>query len=179
MKKTLKALIFALLGFMMTLLSSCTYINPAFPEELRKYFPYEEGQQLTFKNVDNEIEQYTIKHVYVNKEEKHTWNCKCKRDDAHMYFEDKTGRIEGSIYAQTKTKYIESDLQIEISFNNADGDNQKSFSKSIPCNPFSETIIKDLGDTIVLTNENDSTIIVRNRGIVEYNIENIKWKNVN
>ena len=131
---------------------------------------------MTFKNADNEIEQYTIKQVYIDKEEKYAWNCKCRREDAHMYFGgDKTRRIEGSFSAQTKTKYQESELQIVISFNNIEGNDQKSFSQNTLCNPFSESIVNDIGDTIMIANELGNVTIVRNKGITEYTIDGTKW----
>lgn len=75
----MKKCIFLLIGILALFLSSCSYTNPAFPEVLKPYLPYEEEQNLTFKNENNETEQYTIGYVYADKEEKHAWNCKCRR----------------------------------------------------------------------------------------------------
>ena len=176
MKKKQTFIIFTLMGFLTALMSSCTYTNPAFPEEIRKYFPYEEGQLLTFKNADNKTEQYNINSVFIDKEEKHPWNCKCERHDASMVFGGhKTRRIEGSVYAFAQTEHIENGLNIDISFKNMDGDSVSSFSKIIPCDPFSESVVNDIGDTIVIANELGDVTIVRNEGIIEYTIYGTKW----
>ena len=56
----MKKIFILFIGAFALLFASCTYTNPAFPEKIIKYFPYEEGQLLTFKNADNKIEQYNI-----------------------------------------------------------------------------------------------------------------------
>ena len=165
------SIILSVLG-LICIVSSCTYTNPGFPEELRQYLPYEKGQVLTFKNADS-TRQYTINELRADKEDKYAWNCKCSRDDAALTI-DAGEQFKITIQAFTEDAYIyDEKIQIWLLLNGI------HFNKGFTDNPFSETIAKDLGDTIVLTNGSDSTIIVRNRGIVEYNIENIKWKNVN
>lgn len=172
----MKKIFILFIGAFALLFASCTYTNPAFPEKIIKYFPYEEGQLLTFKNADNKIEQYNINSVFIDKEEKHQWNCKCKRNHAFMDFGGKkTRRIEGSVYAGTQTEHSESGLNINISFKNMDGDSVSSFTKIIPCDPFSESVVNDIGDTIMIANELGDVTIVRNEGIIEYTIYGTKW----
>ena len=159
----------ALIGFFTIFMSSCTYTNPGFPEELRQYLPYEKGQTLTFTNKENEIQQYTIYSISVDKEEKHAWNCKCHRWEASMEIVDTNKRLSLLVTAHTEDSRIDNRVQVFVYVNGT------FFEKGFAYNPFSETIIKDLSDTIVLTNENDSTIIVRNKGIIKYIIEEKAW----
>ncbi len=161
------SLILSALVFVCTM-SSCTYTNPGFPEELRQYLPYEKGQVLTFKNADS-TRQYTINEIHADKEEKHAWNCKCSRDDAALTI-NAGEQFKITIQAFTEDAYIyDEKIQIWLLLNGI------HFNKGFTDNPFSETIAKDLGDTIVLTNGSDSTIIVRNKGIIKYIIEEKTW----
>ena len=158
----------ALIGFFTIFMSSCTYTNPGFPEELRQYLPYEKGQVLTFKNADS-TRQYTINELRADKEDKYAWNCKCSRDDAALTI-NAGEQFKITIQAFTEDAYIyDEKIQIWLLLNGI------HFNKGFTDNPFSETIAKDLGDTIVLTNGSDSTIIVRNKGIIKYIIEEKTW----
>lgn len=154
--------------------SSCSYTNPAFPESLKAYLPYEEEQNLTFKNADDEIEQYTIGYVYADKEEKHV-SCKCRRDEAQMLVGGKTGKLECVIYAQQQTKYFDNGIQIEVLFKDKEGNYHETFQKNIICDPFSESAVNDIGDTILINNEIGDVTVVRNKGITEYTINGTKW----
>ena len=153
--------------FIATLLSSCTYTNPAFPEELSQYLPYEKGQVLTFKNADS-TQQFTINELIVDKEEKVSWNCKYQRDHARLYFST-NNQLTCQIYAISNTQYYESKIDITILLKG------KTLTKRILCDPFSENIDKDLSDTLLINNEQNDLTIVKNKGITEFTINGMKW----
>lgn len=158
----------ALIGFFTIFMSSCTYTNPGFPEELKQYLPYEKGQVLTFKNADS-TRQYTINELRADKEDKYAWNCKCSRDDAALTI-NAGEQFKITIQAFTEDAYIyDEKIQIWLLLNGI------HFNKGFTDNPFSESIVNDIGDTIMIANELGNVTIVRNKGITEYTIEGAKW----
>ena len=164
MKKTTRTMIILLALFVTsTIFISCNKKVPAFPQELTAYFPYTAGQELVFNDEEGNEMSFTINNVYISQEGSYK---RCTKCGWWPYME-----ISGNSGLFVLMEVDKDILHILVFLLG-----QCSFEKEIKCHPYSNNAISEIGDTIKLVKDNGSElIIVREKGIVKYSIDNVTW----
>ena len=158
---------FAIVGcisILFFLFYSCTRF-PAFPVELRAFFPYSENEKISFRNEEDSIVTFNIKEIIFS--EKHTTVgiAKCCKDESHMEFNfrnihDVTSNEPSSISGLLCARPTKLVFSFSI--------NGQGSLWEFPGNPYEEDFTKALGDTIRLSNESGEAIFVKNKGLVKF-----------
>ena len=171
--------------FLSLLCISCKEIHcPEFPANLN-YFPYENGQELKFKNTQGDIRNFTIISKENSIPESFTSNCKCACD---VYTGFKTNPNQDNISIECRINISGreefSRVYIHNFIANISDDNDMYIymidflNKEIDIREFGITsknfkeIEKHLKDTISIESDNNQLIkkivLVKNRGLLSY-----------
>lgn len=164
--KRVKSLIFISLVITGVFITSCNKKIPAFPKELTSYLPYTEGQELVFKDGENNEIKFTISKIDISKEGSYRKCTKCAWSP-YMKFETVSGVADymyGELFANVNN------LQIGISVRN------RYYYDSINCDPFATNAVAVIGDTIKILNKNgEEVVIVKGKGIIKFTEETVVW----
>ena len=143
---------------------ACTRF-PAFPLELRAFFPYSENEKISFRNENDSIVTFTVNQILFSEQHTIIGRTKCCKDESHMEFNfrnihvvtsDELSSLSGLLSAQP-TKLV-------FSFSI----NGQGSLWEFPGNPYEEDFTKALGDTIRLSNDYGEAIFVKNKGLVKF-----------
>ena len=146
------------------LLHACTRF-PAFPLELRAFFPYSENEKISFRNENDSIVTFTVNQILFSEQHTIIGRTKCCKDESHMEFNfrnihvvtsDELSSLSGLLSAQP-TK-----LMFSFSING-----QASLWE-FPGNPYEDDFTRAFGDTIRLSNDYGEAIFVKNKGLVKF-----------
>lgn len=168
-------------AFILLLLCGCRDIHcPAFPERLLAYMPYEKGDFLKFKNLDNVTLAFKIKDTYASGPSSFDWNCKCACiSDAG--FETEINDLY-SLRISSSTLILSKPYLASIGFSFYDANSKSDgFAMEVKGNPYLNESNSFFGDSIVLNEEENEriskVIIVKGKGIVEFfdKKENCTW----
>lgn len=155
MKKTIVG--FVLQALMLSFLfTSCKRHYNAFPDALTSYFPYQIGQTISFQNSEGEVRTYTVSQKHISEEQDCRWGMKCYYD-AEMYFTATCDSLSlfGYMNASVADElYIQVDQNLESSYS------------LYSCNPYSEIVTSEIGDTLCLNGIRTNSIIVNKKGLV-------------
>lgn len=157
---------------------------PAFPERLLAYMPYEKGDHLKFKNLQNDTLAFTINDNWTSKSysTKKDPKCGCECNSQAEFKTELNNqyslRIEGGM-ATPGSDYI----TIGCNFYDAElGNDQLSFSVN-EVNPFAENDPL-FGDSLIIEDQENKRIvkmkILKGKGIVAFfdKKENCTWTRI-
>jgi len=152
---------------------------PAFPANLVEFFPYSNGDELKFINVNNDTLKLKIIKNQTSDSYSYSWNCKCtcgadagfETDFSINYPLKIVGNINiGKNNFERICDFYDSTIHNDV----------LSYLKG-GINPFSEEQQPNLADTIFIETQTNNrirnTIIVKGKGIVEFwdKKQNSKW----
>lgn len=169
-------------AFILLLLCGCRDIHcPAFPERLLAYMPYENGEFLKFKNLDNDTLVFKIKDTYASGPSSFDWNCKCACiSDAGFETEINTQNALGikSGISISNEPYL-----TNIGYVFYDGDSINDYFSLLVTgnNPYIKDNNAFFGDSIIIEDQENERIvkvkILKGKGIVEFfdKKENCNW----
>lgn len=169
---------FAIVGcisILFFLFYSCTTF-PAFPDELRAFFPYSTNEKISFHNENDSIVTFNIREItfsrqyttsgvvkqHVNESESHFIS-----QNIHIVENNELSHISGYMFAvPTKLNFSLSISGWGVSM---------GFTKDFYGNPYEDNFAKVLGDTIRLSNEYGEAIFVKNKGLVKFDGFQSTW----
>ena len=160
-----KKIIVAYSAIALVILSYACTRFPAFPVELRAFFPYSENEKISFRNENDSIVTFTVNQTLFSEQHTIIGRTKCCKDESHMEFNfrnihvvtsDELSSLSGLLSAQP-TK-----LMFSFSING-----QASLWE-FPGNPYEDDFTRAFGDTIRLSNDYGEAIFVKNKGLVQF-----------
>lgn len=160
-----KKIIVAYSAIALVILSYACTRFPAFPVELRAFFPYSENEKISFRNENDSIVTFTVNQILFSEQHTIIGRTKCCKDESHMEFNfrnihvvtsDELSSLSGLLSAQP-TK-----LMFSFSING-----QASLWE-FPGNPYEDDFTRAFGDTIRLSNDYGEAIFVKNKGLVQF-----------
>lgn len=154
---------------------SCTRF-PAFPVELRAFFPYSENEKISFRNENDSIVKFNIEEIIFS--EKHTTVgfVKCCKDESHMEFHFRNIQIvENNEISDISGLLSARPAGLKFTLSISGWGTSMNFSKEYNGNPYEESFAKEVGDTIRLSNEYGEAIFVKNKGLVKFTRSQSFW----
>ena len=151
-----------------SLLYACTRF-PAFPVELRAFFPYSENEKISFRNEEDSIVTFNIKEIIFS--EKHTTVgiAKCCKDESHMEFHFHNIEIVENNEISDITGFLcVRPAELNFTFSIMGWGTSMDYTKDFNGNPYEDSFAKVIGDTIRLSNEYGEAIFVKNKGLVKF-----------
>jgi hypothetical protein len=158
-----------------SLFYACTTF-PAFPDELRAFFPYSTNEKISFHNENDSIVTFNIREItfsrqyttsgvvkqHVNESESHFIS-----DNIHIVENNELSHISGFMFALP--------TKLNISLSISGWGTSMGYTKDFNGNPYEESFAKDIGDTIRLSNEYGDAIFVKNKGLVKFDGFQSTW----
>ena len=157
----------------MILFLSCKEEIPAFPNELKRYLPYKDGDVVLYISDNNDTIQFVARDIYLSDKHKHSFGCKCGNiTELNGYLISETLHVEYTVICN------ESFIDIDVFIEN-DGDLLNTFSNRYSYNAYAENIASLIGDVIIMQcNNGDSVTLMRDNGIMCFYIDKLKYKKV-
>lgn len=155
----------------LVLCSSCNEIVPGFPQQLKRYLPYKDGDITLCTSSMNDTIQFIANYIDFTEEHKHSSGCKCGRvTELHGNIQSETLSIEYLMFCN------ESKIEINVMIKH-DEIVVKTYSKKYSYNSYAEDITDLIGDTITLQSDNgDNMILLKDEGIICFSINDLKYQ---
>ncbi|MBO4655355.1 MAG: hypothetical protein J5644_07400 [Bacteroidales bacterium] len=153
------------------LLYACTTF-PAFPDELRAFFPYSTNEKISFHNEEDSIVTFTVNQILFSEQHTIIGRTKCCKDESHLEFNfrnihvvtsNELSNISGLLSAQP--------TKLMFSFSK----NGQASLWEFPGNPYEDDFTRAFGDTILLSNDYGEAIFVKNKGLVKFDGFRSTW----
>ena len=150
------------------LLHACTRF-PAFPLELRAFFPYSENEKISFRNENDSIVTFNIKEIVFSEKYTTVGRVKCCENETNMHFssqnihiveDNELSYVSGYMYA------LPTELNVSLSISG--WGTSMDYTKDFSGYPYEENFTEIIGDTIRLSNDYGEAIFVKNKGLVQF-----------
>ena len=151
-----------------SLFFACTRF-PAFPEELRAFFPYSENEKISFRNENDSIVTFNIKEIVFSRKHTAVGIAKCCKDESHMEFHFHNIEIVENNEISDITGFLcARPAELNFTFSVMGWGTSMDYTKNFNGNPYEDSFAKVIGDTIRLSNEYGEAIFVKNKGLVKF-----------
>ncbi len=147
---------------------ACTTF-PAFPDELRAFFPYSTNEKITFHNENDSIVTFNIREITFSRQ--HTTSGVVKRhvNESESHFISQNVHIVENNELSDISGYMHAfPTRLDFSLSISGWGSSMGFSKKFSGNPYEESFAKVIGDTIRLSNDYGEAIFVKNKGLVKF-----------
>ena len=156
---------------MVILSYACTRF-PAFPLELRAFFPYSENEKISFRNENDSIVTFTVNQILFSEQHTIIGRTKCCKDESHMEFNFRNIQVVSSNEISSISGLLSAQpTKLMFSFSK----NGQASLWEFPGNPYEDDFTGAFGDTILLSNDYGEAIFVKNKGLVKFDGFRSSW----
>ena len=154
-----------------SLFYACTRF-PAFPVELRAFFPYSENEKISFRNEEDSIVTFTVNQILFSEQHTIIGRTKCCKDESHMEFNFRNIQVVSSNEISSISGLLSAQpTKLMFSFSK----NGQASLWEFPGNPYEDDFTGAFGDTILLSNDYGEAIFVKNKGLVKFDGFRSSW----
>ena len=171
-----KKIIVAYSAIALVILSYACTRFPAFPVELRAFFPYSENEKISFRNENDSIVTFNIREITFSRQ--HTTSGVVKRhvNESESHFISQNVHIVENNELSNISGYMHAfPTRLDFSLSISGWGSSMGFSKKYSGNPYEESFAKVIGDTIRLSNDYGEAIFVKNKGLVKFDGFRSTW----
>lgn len=167
-----KKIIVAYSAIALVILSYACTRFPAFPLELRAFFPYSENEKISFRNENDSIVTFTVNQILFSEQHTIIGRTKCCKDESHMEFNFRNIQVVSSNEISSISGLLSAQpTKLMFSFSK----NGQASLWEFPGNPYEDDFTGAFGDTILLSNDYGEAIFVKNKGLVKFDGFRSSW----
>lgn len=164
-----KKIIVAYSAIALVILSYACTRFPAFPVELRAFFPYSENEKISFRNENDSIVTFNIKEIVFSEKYTTVGRVKCCENETNMHFSSKNIHIVEDNELSYVSGYMYAlPTELNVSLSISGWGTSMDYTKDFSGYPYEENFTEIIGDTIRLSNDYGEAIFVKNKGLVQF-----------